>query len=299
MGKVIFTTKAASSYDDRPEEYYHFPSTYLAQARSAIGDHIIYYEPRRLTVEDSSRGGRQAYFATARVDEIVEDREHANHYYARISEYLSFDHPVPYLEGDFYYESALRKSDGSANKGAFGRAVRQIPDIEFDRILKAGFARELTQIQKNEDALSTGWEEPFYSIERPVVELTISRPFRDRAFRNAVREAYGNRCAVTGLSLINGGGRPEVQAAHIKSVAQKGPDSVRNGLALSGTFHWLFDRGLISVGDDYRILVAEKLVPDQIRSLLIADGKILAPKDQNYRPDPYYLRFHRENTFKG
>src|ERR1700677_4171116 len=79
----------------------------------------------------------------------------------------------------------------------------------------------------------------------------------------------------------------------------KGPDSVRNGLALSGTFHLLFDRGLISVGDDYRILVAEKLVPDQIRSLLIADGRILAPKDQNYRPDPYYLRFHRENTFKG
>ena len=28
-----------------------------------------------------------------------------------------------------------------------------------------------------------------------------------------------------------------------------GPDSIRNGLALSRTFHWLFDRGIISIAD--------------------------------------------------
>jgi putative restriction endonuclease len=74
MSQVIFTTKSLSSYDDRPEEYYHFPGTYLGQTRSAVGDHIIYYEPRRSTVVDSSRGGRQAYFATARLEAIVEDK---------------------------------------------------------------------------------------------------------------------------------------------------------------------------------------------------------------------------------
>ena len=52
MSKVVFTIKIGSSYDDRPEEYYHFPRTYLAQAQSAVGDHIIYYEPRRLSLED-------------------------------------------------------------------------------------------------------------------------------------------------------------------------------------------------------------------------------------------------------
>src|SRR5262249_6545262 len=140
MSKAIFTTKVSPSYDDRPEEYYHFPSTYLKQARAAVGDHIIYYEPRRSSSEESSRGGRQAYFATARVQGVVEDRARADHYYAVIAEYLSFDHPVPFAEGGFYYEGALQKDDGSTNRGAFGRAVRQIPDIEFDRILKAGFA---------------------------------------------------------------------------------------------------------------------------------------------------------------
>ncbi len=143
MAKIILTTKVSSSYNDRPEEFYHFPNTYLSQARSAVGDFLIYYEPRRLSVADSSRGGRQAYFATARVDEIVEDRSRADHYYARVSGFLSFDQPVPFSEGGEYYESGLQKSDGSTNKGAFGRAVRQIPDTEFDNILKAGFAKEL------------------------------------------------------------------------------------------------------------------------------------------------------------
>jgi putative restriction endonuclease len=297
MSKVIFTTKVSSAYDDRPEEYYHFPNTYLAQARSAVGDHIIYYEPRRLSSDDSSRGGKQAYFATAKVDEIVEDRARPDHYYAKISGYLSFDRPVPFIEGDTYYESALRKSDGSTNRGAFGRAVRGIPEDEFDLILKAGFATELAP--NVQETFVGGFEEPVQSYERPIVELTVSRPFRDRAFMHAVRDAYGNQCAFTGLKLINGGGRPEVQAAHIKSVAELGPDSIRNGLALSGTFHWLFDRGLLSVDDDYRILVAKDHVPAQVRALLNADGKILAPRESSYRPHPYYLRHHREHTFKG
>ena len=129
--------------------------------------------------------------------------------------------------------------------------------------------------------------------------MTVSRPFRDRAFTKAVRFAYENQCAMTGLRLINGGGRPEVQAAHIKPVAENGPDTIRNGLALSGTFHWLFDRGLISVTDDYQIIVADKKVPEQARRMLNGDGKVILPKDQSSRPNPLYLRFHRDFVFKG
>ncbi|HEY1748060.1 MAG TPA: HNH endonuclease [Xanthobacteraceae bacterium] len=299
MSKVVFTTKNLSSYDDRPEEYYHFPSTYLNQARSAIGDYVIYYEPRRLSTADSSRGGRQAYFATARLDEIVEDRKLPHHFYAIVSDFLSFDRPVPFSEGGHYYESGLQKSDGSTNKGAFGRAVRQIPEADFDQILKAGFAVELAQLEKDHDRSSGAFDEPVRIFERPIVEMTVSRKFRDRAFKTAVRVAYDNRCALTGLCLINGGGRPEVQAAHIMPVADNGPDSVRNGLALSGTFHWLFDRGLVSIDEDHRILVAKNGIPDQISNLLNASGKIVTPNDRNYWPHPYYLRHHREHTFKG
>jgi putative restriction endonuclease len=93
----------------------------------------------------SSGGGRQSYFGVAHVVDIVEDTERTDHYYALVDDYLDFDRPVPFIEGNEYYESALKKVDGSTNKGAFGRAVRLIPDDEFDRILKSGFAPVLGQ----------------------------------------------------------------------------------------------------------------------------------------------------------
>ncbi len=44
--------------------------------------------------------------------------------------------------------------------------------------------------------------------------------------------AYDERCAITGLKLINGRGRAEVAAAHIRPVEASGPDIVSNGCAL-------------------------------------------------------------------
>jgi putative restriction endonuclease len=41
---------------------------------------------------------------------------------------------------------------------------------------------------------------------------------RDASFRRQVVEAYDARCAVTRLRIINGGGRAEVQAAHVWAV---------------------------------------------------------------------------------
>src|SRR5581483_6386182 len=217
--------------------------------------------------------------------DVVDDTELANHFYAVVDNYLDFDRVVPFAEGSEYYESALKKADGSTNKGAFGRAVRTIPDDEFDRILKVGFAPVIGDGEQPQMLPALGIDEPQVPFDRPVVEMTILRPFRERSFMFNVRAAYANRCAMTGLRLINGGGRPEVQAAHIQPVAAKGPDSVRNGLALSGTVHWMFDRGLISVGDDYRILVAKNHVPDDAIRLLNRSGSIFLPKDETLYPN--------------
>jgi putative restriction endonuclease len=299
MTKAVFTSKVTPSYNDLPETRYHFPRTYLNQVRQTIGDHIVYYEPRRPSVELSSIGGRQSYFGVARVTAVVEDAGLADHYYALVDDYLDFDRPVPFSEGSQYYESALKKADGSTNKGAFGRAVRLIPDDEFDQILKSGFAPILGESLVSEQTTTLGLSEPPAPFQRPIVEMTVSRPFRERSFMHNVRAAYTNRCAMTGLRLINGGGRPEVQAAHIQPVASKGPDSIRNGLALSGTVHWMFDRGLISIGDDYKILIAKNHVPEDAVRLLNQNGLIHLPKDQTLYPNAHFLKFHRDAIFKG
>jgi putative restriction endonuclease len=298
MTKAIFTTRVTPSYDDRPEVYYHFPSAYLNQVRAAVGDQIIYYEPRRVDSSPSSRGGRQAYFASAQVDEIRDHPTQPDHYYAQISNFLPFTRAVPFREGAHYYESRLKSDSGGTNLGLAQRAVRNISDSDFDLILRAGFAPVLHEEQPTIRYASNELAEPEPEFKRPLVEMTISRPFRDRAFKFAVRAAYDNQCALTGLRLINGGGKPEVEAAHIKPVAEDGPDTVRNGLALSGTVHWMFDRGLISIGDDYKILVAKNRVPDNALRLLNQNGMVNLPKDQTLCPNAHYLKFHRDVVFK-
>src|SRR6202051_1151934 len=96
MTQAVFTPKVAPGYNDLPEVRYHFPRAYLNQARQAVGDHIVYYEPRRSSVELSSFGGRQSYFGVARVTAVVGDVALADHYYALVDNYLDLDPPVPF-----------------------------------------------------------------------------------------------------------------------------------------------------------------------------------------------------------
>jgi putative restriction endonuclease len=307
MTKAVLTTKVEPAYDDLPEERYHFPRTYLRQVEAAIGDWIVYYEPRRTNSDVQSRGGRQAYFATARLQRIEPDPARGDHFYAIVSvgSYLDFDHSVPFREDGGTYEGGLTKSDGSTNRGAFGRAVRNLSDAEYDLILKAGFSATLgesgdgdRQRRSDNDAVRAAEDEPAM-FERPVVERLVARPFRDAAFAAAVKAAYADTCAMTGLKIVNGGGRTEVQAAHIRPVAHRGPDSVRNGLALSGTIHWIFDRGLVSVDEDHRLLVAKDRLPDTVGRLLKPDMRLCVPGRLDLQPHPQFLRYHREQIFKG
>lgn len=41
MPGAVFTTKVSPTYDDIPEERYHFPSRYLAAARRAVGGQML------------------------------------------------------------------------------------------------------------------------------------------------------------------------------------------------------------------------------------------------------------------
>ncbi len=302
MAKAVLITKVDPTYDDLPEERYHFPHIYLGQMQKAIGDWIIYYEPRRTSGDLSSSGGRQSYFATARLLRIERDHVHENHYYAFVSDYLEFDQPVPFKEGQHYYESGLQKDDGKTNKGAFGRAVRLIPDNEYDLILQAGFTNALwATVDKTQTQAGFFCElgEESANFERSIIRSVIARPFRDIAFAVNVKEAYRDTCAMTGLKIINGGGRAEVQAAHIQPVSQNGPDSIRNGVALSGAVHWMFDRGLVSIDDDFSILVAKDRLPDTVLRLLNENGRLILPQRMDMRPHRHYLNYHRENIFKG
>ena len=295
MAKLVLLHKADSIYDDEPDVVYDFPRSYLKAVREAVGDWIIYYEP--------VKAGPRGYFAVARIDRVIPKPGAEGRFLAKIAPntFLPFDREVPRLVHGRPLEAALTEPDGTPKKGgAVQLAVRRLPEADFARIVNLGLPQDLERIEATRyDPQSLAFQEEAEPFERPVLERLTRRPYRDIAFRRKVREAYGYRCAMSGLMLRNGGGRPEVQAAHIRPVDSMGSDSVRNGLALSGTLHWMFDRGLISVADDNEtILVSRNKVPDDVeKRLLRPDCKLWKPDGPENWPSPKNLRWHRENGF--
>ncbi len=61
----------------------------------------------------------------------------------------------------------------------------------------------------------------------------------------------------------------------------------------------MFDRGLISIADNHELLFAKGKVTEQVVSLLNSDRRLLAPSHPDQAPHPMFLRWHRENVFKG
>lgn len=290
MAKLVFTQKPDSIYDDLPEERYHFPRRYLNKVQQGVGDWVIYYRPRRGSLATGQQPA-SSYFAVAKLVGIVEDPKDPELFYAQITDYLDFDDSVSFKRDEGSYELTLLKNDGSVNKGAFGRSVRVLGDEAFDTILKAGFASGPRQWETIADYPLSD------EAARPLIESVNRRYFRDRRFRLAVCDAYQNKCAVTGLALINGGGRPEVQAAHIQPVEHRGPDSVRNGLALSSTVHWVFDRGLVTLDEDFRIVASRSLDAEMHRGLIVPGKVISLPGIESQRPSNRFLSYHRDHIF--
>jgi putative restriction endonuclease len=294
----VFIHRPDSIYKDTPAEQYQFPSQYLARVEASVGDWIIYYEP---TKSQESRG----YFAIARVQQVIPDPSTTGMYIAVIepNSYLDFANPVPFRDNDGLVERGLLNDQGKIS-GRAQSAVRPISAADFNRITELGLAEETTLLPRI-DAPSTlplteGPQSPFqYEQERNRVASLTSRIVRDRIFRRVVLRAYDARCAITSLKLINGLGRAEVEAAHIRPVEANGPDIVSNGLALSGTAHWMFDRGLISIADDHEILISRHVNDEAgARAIINKTGRILVPARAADHPHPHFLRWHRENRFQ-
>jgi putative restriction endonuclease len=299
MSYCVFIHRSDSIYDDSPAERYQFPKQYLGRAEASVGDWIVYLEPTKV------RGAR-GYFAIARVQQIIPDPKASSMYLALIEpgSYLDFARAVPFSDIDSPIESGLLNAQGKIS-GRAQAAVRPISPQDLHRIVERGFddlEPLLPRVGVAEPAGGFEEEQSPYLFEqlRDRIQQLTSRVMRDRVFRKTVLRAYGERCAITGLKLINGGGRAEVDAAHIRPVQANGPDIINNGIALSGTAHWMFDRGLVGLDDDLRILISRHVNDvDTVRGFINKTGKAFFPHRGGDRPHPHFLGWHRQNCFES
>lgn len=298
MSFGVFIHKEDSGYNDQPHQRYQFPKQYLGRAKQLNGGYVLYYEPTKVK---NSRG----YYAAAKIEKIIPDPSQEGMFLAMIASnsYFEFPNHVPFKLENSLLEKGLYNSTGRIS-GRAQSAVRPISEEDFNRILEHGlnFKNELLpRLEPAEGDAEFREDQPDFDHEftRLRSAYTGNRLIRDPIFRRSVLMAYNERCSITGLRLINGGGRAEVQAAHIKPVKENGPDSIRNGIALSGTVHWMFDRGLISLEDDLKIKISRQVNDiDSINKLINSSGYANRPRDDRHLPHPTYLKWHRDNCFK-
>lgn len=284
----VFLLDAASTV--LPEDGFVFDVRWLLEARRTVGQWIIYQDG-------------EGYRAAARVERLHADRDLPRLFEARIQKgsYLEFGRIVPLRSDGRPIEGVL--GDGEADQVRAAQAIRMLAQTDFDQIVDLGLIAD-DLLPRRDDAMpednGSRLLEERSAFEPQVDRATtlVNRKVRDRQFRKRVLEVYGAECALTGMKLINGGGRAEAEAAHIKSVEAGGPDKVNNGIALSGTVHWMFDRGLISLSDSGDILLSRAINDrNSVERLIHADRRARFPANAAYRPHPEYLHWHRTECF--
>lgn len=219
--------------------------------------------------------------------------------------FIEFGSGVPFSLDKLPMERALLNADGTV-KGSKQLAIRPLSNADFNRIIEIGLMDPEPELPRvgdvdlsPDDSLrnalvsDVGQEEFEGPVDRAI--MLVNRKVRDAKFRRAVLHVYEGRCALTGMRLVNGGGRLETEAAHIKSVGDGGPDAVNNGIALSGTVHWMFDRGLIGLSDAGDILLSPKINDREgVEKMIYSDRRARWPSASAHRPHPKFLTWHRE-----
>lgn len=126
--------------------------------------------------------------------------------------------------------------------------------------------------------------------------LTTQR-IKQHFFRRAVLSSYRGRCCMSGLS------EPRLLiASHIVPWSKDKANRLNpsNGLCLSAIHDRAFDKGLITLTDDFKIIVSEELKrknePFVIDVLLPLHGHTIEPPER-FAPQTEFIAWHRNELF--
>lgn len=161
----------------------------------------------------------------------------------------------------------------------------------------AAFSIAMAQAEQELDAeKETAVEDGPAKLTTKLAEVTVR--IGQQFFRNAVLSAYNQRCCISGLA------NPKLLvASHIVPWREDEQNRLNphNGLALSALHDKAFDLGLITVDEDYRVVVSNQSINTKDTFFMSAvasfHGKSIALPEK-FSPASQFLAFHREHIFQ-
>lgn len=156
-----------------------------------------------------------------------------------------------------------------------------------------GYIRDLENYILNEP------EQKYRTIQ---IETEEDVFVRGGLFKKFVPKIYNSTCSFTGMRLESTFGHNFIDACHIVPFSVSHDDKVTNGIALCPNLHRAFDRGLVSIDRDYKILISNHVTENENHaySLKALEGRMIRlPFGDQHFPAQENLEWHRERIFKG
>ena len=151
-------------------------------------------------------------------------------------------------------------------------------------------SEKIIQSIYHKESIDTGYE---YTAEDKLSTVKVRR--LQGFFRKLILTSYNGKCCITGISI------PELLvASHIKpwNTDKENRLNPSNGLCLNALHDKAFDRGMITLDKNYKIIVS-RLVPRTLTHKIIYDyegQQIMMP--EKFWPSPDFLDYHRCNVFR-
>ncbi len=123
---------------------------------------------------------------------------------------------------------------------------------------------------------------------------------RGSVFKKEVPKIYNNTCCISGMRIDAMSNISMIDACHIIPFSYSHDDTITNGIALCPNLHRAFDRGLISIDNNYKVLVSTIFSENNTDYSLkqFAGKQIYLPIQQSYLPLVENFNWHLENIFK-
>ena len=130
-------------------------------------------------------------------------------------------------------------------------------------------------------------------------EIEEERFIRGSIFKREVPKIYQNQCCISGMKIVSTTNAQMIDACHIVPFSISNDDTVSNGISLSPNLHRAYDRGLITINEDYIVrispVVRENETPFSISQF--AGRRIILPENNKDFPSPENLMWHKKEVF--
>ena len=144
--------------------------------------------------------------------------------------------------------------------------------------------------------------EPAIIYKKEIITLDEDEIFiRKGAFKKIVPRIYNQSCCISGMRIISSLEVQMVDACHIVPFSESHDDTITNGISLCPNLHRAFDRGLIAIDNDFKLMVSDKFSEGGIDYSIAqyANKKLMLPLDVKYYPAINNLEWHRQHIFKS